>query len=66
MEELKNKLHQLALLKSKPFCMSCYELITTESGHCKSCGSDDSARMTDNGVEFGTSWIIDDLSIFRT
>ena len=61
MENLKEQLRKLALKKSKPFCMSCYELITTKSGHCKSCGSDDSARITNNGLDWGTSWIVDDL-----
>lgn len=61
MKNLKEQLHKLALIKSKPFCMSCYELITTESGHCKFCGSDDSARITNNGLDWGASWIIDDL-----
>lgn len=61
MENLKEQLHKLALQKSKPFCMSCYELITTESALCKHCGSDDSARITNNGLDWGTSWIIDDL-----
>ena len=55
--EIQNKLHELALKRSTPFCYSCYKPAPT--GCCKTCGSDDLMRLVDSvGCEYGTDWII--------
>ncbi len=55
--EIQNKLHELALKRSTPFCYSCYKAAPT--GCCKTCGSDDLMRLVDGvGCEYGTDWII--------
>lgn len=55
--EIQNKLHQLALKKSIPFCYGCYQNAPT--GRCESCGSDDLMRhLPGVGCEYGTEWII--------
>lgn len=55
--EIQNKLHQLALKCSKPFCNHCYEV--APAGVCKTCGSDDLMRLVDGvGCEYGTAWVI--------
>lgn len=62
MTELENKLRTLAKNVSKPFCYSCYEIVDTKSGHCKHCGSDDSARIVAGvGVDFGLTWVVDHI-----
>jgi len=57
--EIKNQLHKLALKRSLPFCYSCYA--KAPSGTCETCGSDDLMRVTENGCEFGTDWIIESI-----
>lgn len=55
--EIQNKLNELALKRSTPFCYSCYK--AAPSGCCKTCGSDDLMRLVDGvGCEYGTDWII--------
>lgn len=55
--EIQNKLHQLALKRSTPFCYSCYKAVPT--GCCKTCGYDDLMRLVDGvGCEYGTDWVI--------
>ena len=50
--EIQNKLEQLALKRSFPFCYSCYE--RAPSGRCKTCGSDDLMReLAGEGCEYG-------------
>lgn len=56
-EEIQQKLDQLALKRSIPFCYGCYKEALT--GRCNSCGSDDLMRLVaDVGCEYGTDWII--------
>ncbi|HCM41625.1 MAG: hypothetical protein A2070_00950 [Bdellovibrionales bacterium GWC1_52_8] len=58
--EIKEKLEQLAIKKSIPFCYSCYRQAPT--GRCKTCGSDDLMReMPGVGCEWGTDWIIREI-----
>jgi hypothetical protein len=55
--EIQNKLNQLALKKSIPFCYGCYKEAPT--GRCECCGSDDLMRLLPSvGCEYGTEWII--------
>ncbi len=52
LEEIKNKLTELAFERTTPFCYSCYELCP--SGRCNNCGSDDLMRHLEGvGVEYG-------------
>lgn len=54
--EINQKLEQLAMKKSIPFCYSCYKEAPT--GRC-TCGSDDLMRLLPEvGCEYGTDWII--------
>lgn len=56
--EIIEKLNQLALDRSIPFCYSCYKDAPT--GKCTSCGSDDLMRhLPSVGCEYGTEWIVD-------
>lgn len=57
--EIQNRLHQLALKRSLPFCYNCYR--KAPSGICNTCGSDDLMREMENGCEFGTDWIIESI-----
>ena len=58
--EIKEKLEQLAIKKSIPFCYSCYRQAPT--GRCKTCGSDDLMRERPGvGCEWGTDWIIREI-----
>lgn len=57
--EIETKLSELAFKRSKPFCYSCYKEAPT--GHCKTCGSDDLMRLTPDGCEYGTEWIVKDI-----
>ena len=60
LEEIKNKLTELAFERTTPFCYSCYELCP--SGKCKDCGSDDLMRHLEGvGVEYGTEWVIESI-----
>lgn len=60
LEEIKNKLTELAFERTTPFCYSCYELCP--SGRCKNCGSDDLMRHLEGvGVEYGTDWVIESI-----
>ncbi len=55
--EIQNKLNELALKRSTPFCYSCYKPAPT--GVCPTCHSDDLMRhLPGVGVEWGTSWVI--------
>lgn len=61
-EEIYQKLTALAYKRSKPFCYQCYHVVSTESGHCPTCGSDDNMRIVDGiGCEFGTEWILNHI-----
>ncbi len=58
--EIKNQLHKLALKRSIPFCMGCYE--NAPSGICSKCGSDDLARLVPSvGLDWGTDWIVEHI-----
>ena len=60
LEEIKNKLTELAFERTSPFCYSCYEICP--SGRCNNCGSDDLMRhLEDVGVEYGTEWVIESI-----
>lgn len=60
LEEIKNKLTELAFERTTPFCYSCYDLCP--SGRCKNCGSDDLMRHLEGvGVEYGTEWVIENI-----
>ncbi len=55
--EIQQKLEQIALNRSIPFCYGCYKEAITE--RCESCGSDDLMRsLPEVGCEYGTGWII--------
>ncbi len=57
--DLKTKLEKLALQKSQPFCYSCYHVCPT--GVWQTCASDDLMRLTENGCEYGTDWVIEEI-----
>jgi hypothetical protein len=57
--ELKTKLEKLAIVRSKPFCYTCYQEYPT--GVCNKCHSDDLMRITENGCEYGLDWIINEI-----
>lgn len=57
--EIYEKLTELAFKKSKPFCYQCY--CVCPAGVCKTCGSDDLMRLTDNGCEYGIDWVIKEI-----
>ena len=58
--EIQQKLNELALKRSKPFCYTCYKEAPT--GCCKTCCSDDLMRITENdGPEYGTEWVIENI-----
>lgn len=58
--EIQEKLEQLALKKSIPFCYQCYR--QAPSGRCTTCGSDDLMReLPGVGCEYGTDWIIREI-----
>ena len=57
--EIQEQLSQLALKRSTPFCYGCYQEALT--GRCKSCGSDDLMKLTSEGCEYGTEWIVDHI-----
>lgn len=60
MEELQKRLEAIAWKKSKPFCYGCYK--EAPAGRCRSCGSDDLARLLDSvGVEWGIDWVLKHL-----
>ena len=60
LEEIKNKLTELAFERTTPFCYSCYELCPYR--RCKDCGSDDLMRHLEGvGVEYGTEWVIESI-----
>lgn len=59
-EEIKNKLKDLALERTTAFCYMCYKVCP--SGICKECGSDDLMRHLEGvGVEYGTDWAIKNI-----
>ena len=59
-EEIKNKLTELAFERTTPFCYMCYQLCP--NGRCEDCGSDDLMRHLDGvGVEYGTEWIVESI-----
>ncbi|MFN3696707.1 MAG: hypothetical protein ACK4VO_12800 [Pseudobdellovibrio sp.] len=57
--ELKSKLEKLALIRSKPFCYTCYQ--GCPNGVCNKCHSDELMRVTENGCEYGLDWIIEEI-----
>jgi hypothetical protein len=59
-EEIKNKLTEIAFEHTTPFCYSCYQDCPT--GRCQDCGSDDLMRhLKGVGVEFGTDWVVENI-----
>jgi hypothetical protein len=58
-EETMNSLEKLAHQKSHAFCYACYK--RAPSGVCEICKSDDLMRETENGVEYGYGWVIEEL-----
>lgn len=60
MNEIHEKLEQLAFERTTPFCYGCY--IKAPKGVCPKCYSDDLMRHLDDvGVEWGTSWVINHI-----
>lgn len=58
--EIYQKLTELALQRSKPFCYHCYKVAPT--GICKICQSDDLMRLVDGvGCEYGIDWVINHI-----
>lgn len=57
--ELQSKLEKLALIRSKPFCYTCYQ--ECPSGVCNKCHSDDLMRVTENGCDYGLDRIINEI-----
>ena len=58
--ELMKKLKKVAIMKTVPFCYSCY--IDCPNGICRICHSDDLMRkLEDIGVEYGIMWVINHL-----
>ncbi|MBX2995344.1 MAG: hypothetical protein KF681_10985 [Bdellovibrionaceae bacterium] len=56
-EQIQQKLEQIALNRSIPFCYGCSKEAPT--GCCESCGSDDLMRfLPEVGCEYGTDWVI--------
>ena len=61
-QEIQNQLIKIAFKKSKPFCYSCYEVVSTKTGHCVTCGSNDNMRFLEGvGVEYGCDWVVDHI-----
>lgn len=61
---IQERLRELAVKESKPFCYACYTYgVKTETEvRCPRCFSDDLMRITaDDGPEYGFDWIIEDL-----
>ena len=55
--EIQEKLEQLALDRTTPFCYGCY--VKAPKGVCPHCHSDDLMRHLEGvGVEWGTDWVI--------
>lgn len=60
MKEIKDRLVDLALRVTTPFCYQCY--VKAPSGVCSKCHSDDLMRhLSCVGVEYGTEWVIEHL-----
>lgn len=58
--ELKEKLTELALSRSLPFCYGCYKEAPT--GTCLTCFSDDLMRLLPSvGCEYGLEWIVEHI-----
>lgn len=56
-EEIQEKLTELAIERTIPFCYSCYQ--DCPDDYCETCGSDDLMRHLEGvGVEYGTDWVI--------
>ena len=56
-EEIQEKLTEIAIERTTPFCYSCYQ--DCPDGYCDTCGSDDLMRhLKGVGVEYGTDWVI--------
>ena len=59
-QDLKTQLEKYAYQISTPFCYGCYKDAPT--GKCCNCGSDDlMLKLENSGVEYGTSWIIEEI-----
>lgn len=55
--EIQEKLKQLAIDRTTPFCYGCY--VKALKGVCPHCRSDDLMRHLEGvGVEWGTDWVI--------
>ena len=58
-EELKTNLEKIALQKSTPYCYLCQADAPTNV--CRFCHSDDLARRSEGGVEFGIDHVVKEL-----
>lgn len=59
-EEIKEKLKEMAIKRTNPFCYSCYQVCP--SGSCNTCGSNDLMRHLEGvGVEYGTDWVVENI-----
>ena len=55
-----DKLSQMALKRSIPFCMGCYQ--EAKSGTCPTCGSDDLGRLLPgHSCDWGLDFIIEEI-----
>lgn len=60
MKEIKDRLVDLALKFTTPFCYQCY--VKAPANVCPECHSDDLMRhLSCVGVEYGTEWVIEHL-----
>lgn len=58
-QEIETKLTRIAFSQSQAFCMGCYT--DCPKNYCPKCGSDDLARKTSENIEWGTSWVIEEI-----
>ena len=58
-EEIKKSLEKIAFQKTTAYCYTCQK--DAPSGFCDFCHSDDLMRRSQNGVEFGVDWVIQEL-----
>jgi len=60
LDEINNKLKELAYERTTPFCYTCYK--KCPKGICNECGSDDlMLHLNGVGVEYGTDWVIESI-----
>ena len=63
-QEIRNRLHTVALKITDNFCYPCYKVV--EGDYCPTCRSDDLMRhLAGVGVEYGTDWVIRHLLTTR-